>query len=91
MSMSRRQCCLSLGLGALGFVRPRPTQALESLEWGSQAGQTIGQPTQRALDGLNQQLGQATQRPRPEAPKQPRSAPPKRKTKKSPRREPPAK
>ncbi len=91
MAMSRRQCCLALGLGALAFLRPRPTQALESLEWGSQAGQTIGQPTQRALDGLNQQLGQTTQRPKPEAPKQPRSAPPKRKAKRSAKREPPAK
>jgi hypothetical protein len=91
MPMSRRQCCLALGLGALAIVLPRPTQALESLEWGSQGGQTIGQPTQRALDGLNQQLGQATQRPKPDAPKQPRSTSPKRKAKKSMKREPPTK
>ena len=91
MPLSRRQCCLALGLGAWVFGRPRPTQALESLEWGSGAGQGVGQPTQRALDGLVRQLGQPTQGPSPATPKQPRSAPPKRRPKKPAKPEPPAK
>ncbi len=94
MLLSRRQCCLALGLAALSLVGPERGQALESLEWGSrgaQGSQGLGQATQRATDSIGRGLGQAPQSPKPQPPKQPRSAPPKRKAKKPTKREPPAK
>jgi hypothetical protein len=94
MLLSRRQCCLALGLAALSLVGPEQGQALESLEWGArgaQGGQGLGQATQRATDSIARGLGQTPQSPMPQPPKQSGSAPPKRKAKKPTKRKTPPK
>ncbi len=82
MRVSRRQCCLALGLGAVSIMWPRTTRAIESLEWGSQGGQATGRAPHRMFEGLDRQIGQAMQGRRPDAPKRPRNISPKRKVKK---------